>query len=56
MVALSMSDVRVAHHLHTVETIYGRLNDMVSDHDTAIQQIEEEFGVMSVASDSDDDL
>jgi hypothetical protein len=51
-----MSDVRVARHLHTVNVIHGRLSEMICEHEVAIHQIEEEeYGVMSDASDSDDE-
>lgn len=54
--SLSMSDVRVARHLHTVNVIHGRLSEMICEHEVAIHQIEEEeYGVMSDASDSDDE-
>jgi ribosomal protein L12E/L44/L45/RPP1/RPP2 len=55
MATLSMSDVRVDRHLHTVNTIYGRLNEMISEHDVAIRVIDEENEVMTDASDSDID-
>jgi hypothetical protein len=55
--SLSMSDVRVARHLHTVNVIHGRLSEMLCEHEVAIHQIEEEeYGVMSDASDSDDEM